>query len=52
MKDVKHIPKTDIPSMIINLEGEMKKEADALNFERAIELREKIRRLKKQEQDK
>ena len=45
IKDVKHIPKKDIPLMIINLELEMKQEADNLNFERAIYLRDKIKKL-------
>ena len=38
--------KSDVPAMIIELETEMKKEANALNFERAIELRDKILKLK------
>lgn len=44
LKDVDHIPKTDIPSMIIELEAEMQREADTLNFERAIYLRDRIRK--------
>ena len=46
VKDIKHIPKKDIPKMIVDLELEMKEEADNLNFERAIFLRDKINRLK------
>ncbi len=46
IKDVKHIPKKDIPKMIVDLEIEMRKVADELNFERAIYLRDRIDRLK------
>jgi len=46
IKDTKHIPKKDIPNLIIDLEIEMKKAADELNFERAIFLRDKINKLK------
>ena len=45
--DVKHIPKEDIPALLVELEAEMRREADALNFERAIQLREQIKRLEK-----
>ena len=46
VKDIKHIPKKDIPDMIIELELEMKAAADELNFERAIYLRDRINKLK------
>jgi excinuclease ABC subunit B len=46
VKDIKHIPKVDIPIMIVELELEMKKAADELNFEKAIYLRDRINRLK------
>ena len=46
IKDVKHIPKADVPSAIIELEAEMREEADKLNFERAIALREQVRKLR------
>ena len=46
VKDTKHIPKKDIPKMIIELEIEMGKAADNLDFERAIFLRDKINALK------
>ena len=46
VKDVKHIPKKDIPNIIVELELEMKKASDDLDFEKAIYLRDKIRRLK------
>jgi excinuclease ABC subunit B len=41
IKDTKHIPKTDMPKMIIDLEYAMRKAADELDFERAIALRDK-----------
>ena len=47
IKDTKHIPKKEIPPMIINLEAEMKVAADNLDFETAITLREKIKKLQK-----
>jgi excinuclease ABC subunit B len=46
VKDVKHIPKKDIPDMIVDLELEMRKAADELNFEKAINIRDRINRLK------
>jgi excinuclease ABC subunit B len=46
VKDTKHIPKKDIPKIIIELEIEMRKAADDLDFERAIFLRDKIDALK------
>jgi excinuclease ABC subunit B len=45
VKDTKHIPKSTIPEMIQNLEIEMKKASDILDFERAIFLRDKIKQL-------
>jgi len=47
VKDTKHIPKRDIPNLIIEIEAEMRKSADKLDFERAIVLREKMNELKK-----
>jgi excinuclease ABC subunit B len=46
VKDIKHIPKKDIPNLIIEFELEMRQAADELNFEKAIFLRNKINRLK------
>ena len=46
IKDTKHIPKKEIPKMIIELETEMKKCAEELNFERAIEIRDRIEGLR------
>ncbi|MFH1100558.1 MAG: excinuclease ABC subunit UvrB [Methanobacteriota archaeon] len=44
--DTKHIPKKDIPAIIISLEEEMRKAADELDFEKAIALRDRINKLK------
>jgi len=46
LKDTKHIPKKDIPNMIIELEKEMQESADNLEFEKAIIIRDKINKLK------
>ena len=46
--DVKHIPKTDIPNVIIELDAEMREAADRLDFERAIQVRELIKKLEKE----
>lgn len=45
IKDTKHIPKKDIPNLIIELETDMKEAAEKLDFEEAIRLREKIHML-------
>ncbi len=47
VKDIKHIPSAEIPNLIIQLEAEMKTAAGALDFERAIELRDRITELQK-----
>jgi excinuclease ABC subunit B len=46
IKDTKHIPRKEIPTMIVNLELEMKNAADVLDFEKAIALRDRINRLR------
>ena len=46
VKDTKHIPRNEIPQMIVELEVEMKKAADDLDFETAIRLRDRINKLK------
>jgi len=46
IKDTKHIPKKEVPNMLINLEAEMRDAADRLDFERAIQLREQIKNLR------
>ena len=45
--DVKHVPKTEIPNLIIELEAKMQAAAEALDFERAISLRDTIRSLER-----
>ncbi len=47
LKDIKHIPKKDIPDIIINYKKDMQKAAEKLDFEKAIFLRDKINDLKK-----
>ncbi len=46
LKDIKHIPKKDIPHIIKGYKKDMQKAADTLDFERAIFLRDKIKELK------
>ncbi|MFA6088348.1 MAG: excinuclease ABC subunit UvrB [Candidatus Woesearchaeota archaeon] len=46
LRDIKHIAKSDIPKMISKLEKEMNRASEELNFELAIELRERIKMLK------
>ena len=45
IEDVKHMPNSDIPNLIIELEKEMQDAADQLDFETAIRLREQIKKL-------
>jgi len=45
VKDTKHVPTPEIPNMIIELEADMKEAADKLDFETAIALRNRIRKL-------
>ena len=49
LKDAKHIPRSEIPALVVELETEMRRAADELDFERAIALRERIRQLQKRE---
>jgi excinuclease ABC subunit B len=44
--DTKHIPRKDIPAIIVNLEQEMRTAAESLDFEKAIALRDRINKLK------
>ena len=46
--DTRHIPKSDIPNAIIELETEMMAAAERLEFERAIQLRDTVRRLERE----
>ena len=45
IKDIRHVPKAEIPNLVIELEAEMREAAERLEFERAIALRDTIRRL-------
>ena len=47
IKDVKHIPKAEIPGIISSLESDMNLAAERLEFEEAISLRDKILELRK-----
>jgi excinuclease ABC subunit B len=48
LTDTKHLPKSEIPNLIIELEAEMQAAADALDFERAIQLRDVVKKLRVQ----
>ena len=56
IKDVKFIPKAEIPNLIIELEKEMEIASENLEFENAIKIRDRIKKLKerlgKNEKDK
>ena len=45
--DIKHIPKKEIPNLLIELDADMKNAAEDLDFEKALLLRDKIKALKK-----
>jgi excinuclease ABC subunit B len=45
IKDTKHVPKPEIPNVLIDLEKQMRDAAENLDFERAIALRDQIRKL-------
>ncbi|WP_332449399.1 excinuclease ABC subunit UvrB [Methanoculleus sp.] len=47
--DIKHVPKSEIPNLIIELDAEMREAAERLEFERAIALRDTIKRLQEGE---
>jgi len=46
IKDIRHLPKSEIPNLIIELESEMNAAAAALDFERAIQLRDRVKALR------
>ena len=48
IQDTKHIPRYELPNLIIQVETEMVEAADRLDFERAIMLREKLKKLNKE----
>jgi excinuclease ABC subunit B len=45
IKDTKHVPKAEIPNVVIELEKQMRDAAENLDFERAIALREQVKKL-------
>jgi excinuclease ABC subunit B len=45
VKDTKHVPKAEIPNVVIEIEKQMRDAADNLDFERAIALRDQIKKL-------
>ena len=47
IKDTKNIPRSSIPNLIIELTKEMQDSAENLEFEKAIEIRDKIKALEK-----
>jgi len=47
IKDTKNIPRASIPNLIIELTAEMQESAENLEFEKAIEIRDKIKELEK-----
>jgi excinuclease ABC subunit B len=51
LKDAKHVPSYEVPALLIELEAEMRSAAENLDFERAIALRERIRRLQQKGSD-
>jgi len=46
--DTRHIPKFNIPNLVIELDAEMRAAAEVLDFERAIQLRDTIKKLEKE----
>jgi excinuclease ABC subunit B len=48
IKSTKHLPKSDIPNAIIELEAQMGEAAANLDFEQAIQLRERIKQLERE----
>ena len=45
IKDVKHVPKNEIPNVVIELEKQMRDAAERLDFEKAIALRDQVKKL-------
>jgi len=43
--DIRHVPRSEIPNLIIELEADMREAAERLEFERAIALRDTIKKL-------
>jgi excinuclease ABC subunit B len=51
IRDIRHIPRKDLPNVIIELEAQMTRAAENLEFEEAIRLRDRIRGLKERQAD-
>jgi excinuclease ABC subunit B len=49
IKDIRHIPKQDIPTLIVELEAQMNVAAENLEFEEAIRIRDRLRSLKERQ---
>jgi excinuclease ABC subunit B len=47
LKDIKHVPRNEVPNLLIELEAKMRSAAEELDFERAIALRDTINNLRK-----
>jgi len=47
--DIKHIPKKEIPNVLIELDTQMHGAADRLDFEEAIRIRERMKKLKERQ---
>jgi excinuclease ABC subunit B len=45
-EEIEYMPREEIDRLVETLENEMKKEAQKLNFERAAECRDRIKKLK------
>ena len=45
VKDTKHVPRAEIPNVVIEIEKQMRDAAENLDFERAIALRDQIKKL-------
>ena len=45
ISDTKHVPKNEIPNVVIELEKQMQDAAETLDFEKAIALRDQIKKL-------
>lgn len=45
LTDTRHVPKNEIPNVIIDIEKQMRDAAESLDFERAIALRDQIKKL-------
>lgn len=47
IKDTRHIPRSEIPNLLVELEARMNKAAERLDFEEAIQMRDMIGELRK-----